>query len=64
MAEVPESKKRANAKYDALHTKFYGLKLNIGTDADIIEMLDAVPNKQAFVKDAIRAYIEKNKTDK
>lgn len=48
--------KEANARYDAKSTKHYGFKLNCGTDADIIEMLDAAENKQALFKAAMRKY--------
>lgn len=42
------------AKYDKTHTKSYALKLNLVTDADIIEKLSSVPNIQAYIKQAIR----------
>ena len=53
-----EARRRATAKYDATHTRFYGFKLNEGTDKDIIEYLDSVPNKQQAFKEAIRKMIE------
>lgn len=53
--------KEANARYDAKSTKHYGFKFNIKTDADIIAALDAAPNKQALIKEALRAYIGKEK---
>lgn len=49
-----EAKKKANAKYDAAHTKQITLKLNITTDADILARLDAVGNKQGYIKELIR----------
>lgn len=54
--------KEANARYDAKSTKHYGFKFNIKTDADIIAALDAAPNKQALIKEALRAYIGKENT--
>lgn len=48
------------AKYDKAHTKAYGLKLNLVTDADIIEKLSSVPNVQAYIKQAIRQDIAKS----
>lgn len=54
-----EAKRRAVAKYDATHTRFYGVKLNIETDADIIALLDAVENKQRVIKTALREYAKK-----
>lgn len=50
-------------KFDKVATKHYGFKFNVRTDADIIAALDAQQNKQSFVKDAIRAYLEKEKED-
>lgn len=50
---------KAQARYDAKSTKHYGFKLNVKTDADLIAALEAAPNKQALVKAAMRAYIEK-----
>ena len=41
-----EAQRKAVAKYDAKMTKQYAIKLNIKTDADIIEMLDQQPNIQ------------------
>ena len=54
-----EAQKRASAKYDKAHTKFYGFKLNLEGDRDIIETLDRSPNKQALFKMAMREFIKK-----
>lgn len=43
------------ARYDKAHTKAFAIKLNLVTDADIIEKLSSVPNVQAYIKQAIRA---------
>lgn len=51
---VSEAKKKANAKYDAAHTKQIMLKLNLVTDADILAKLDSMDNKQGYVKGLIR----------
>lgn len=48
--------KEANARYDAKSTRHYGFKFNVKTDADIIAALDAAPNKQALIKEALRAH--------
>ena len=56
-----EAQRRAVKKYDETHTKFYGVKLNKQTDADIIAALDAAENKQALIKEALRNYIEGGK---
>ena len=47
--------KKAQAKYDAAHTKQIRLKLNKETDADILRRLDQVDNKQGYIKELIRA---------
>lgn len=47
---MTEARKRASKKYDAGNTKTYSLKLNINTDADIINMLDASGNVQGTIK--------------
>lgn len=48
---------RARKKYDQANTRNVPLKLNIHTDADILEWLDRFPNKQGAIKEAIRKYI-------
>ena len=55
-----EAQRRATAKYDAKNTTQFHLKLNNGTDADIIEALNRIENKQGFIKDAIREYMKRN----
>lgn len=54
-----EAQMRANAKYDAKATMQIKMKLNKTTDADIIEKLSSVDNKQGYIKSLIRADIEK-----
>lgn len=39
------------------NTRFYGLRFNIRTDADIIEHVEKQPNKQSYFKALIRADI-------
>lgn len=58
---VPKSKlRRMNAvKYDRDHTRQIKMKLNLKTDADILEKLDSVPNKQGYIKELIRKDISK-----
>lgn len=46
-------------RYDSQNTKRLNLKLNIKTDADILEWLDRQESKQGAIKEAIRAYIKK-----
>ena len=52
-----QAQKAASAKYDASHTIQIKLKLNTKTDADILEKLEAVENKQGYIKELIRADI-------
>lgn len=61
MEDTAEDKKNRRriqqATYDKAHTRQVILKLNIGTDADILEALDAQANKQGYIKSLIRADI-------
>lgn len=53
------------AKYDSTHTRQVKLKLNIKTDADILEHLGSLPNLQGYIKALIRADMARaSKTDK
>lgn len=54
-----ESQYKASKKYDAKMVVPLYIKLNRKTDADIIDMLEKVPNKQGYVKQAIRNEIER-----
>lgn len=58
---VSEAQKRAQAKYDKENTKQYMFKLNKIYDQDIIEMLDSQRNRQGYIKDLIRADIERKR---
>ena len=49
-----EAQRRATVKYDAKNTKQYHLKLNLNTDADIIEWLNQQPSVQGYIKQLIR----------
>lgn len=46
-------------RYQATHTRQIPLKLNLKTDADIIQRLDAVENRQGYIKELIRADMKK-----
>ena len=49
------------ARYDANHTRRFGLKLNTETDADIIRALEnAEEGIQGYIKRLIREDIDKN----
>lgn len=44
----------SQAKYKKANTKQIALQLNLKTDADILQKLESVPNKQGFIKESIR----------
>lgn len=52
------------ARYDALHTTRLTIKLNLRTDADIIDQLDRADSKAGLIKRALRAYRDKPEQDK
>ena len=54
-----EALKRAIAKYDAANTVQIKLKFNRTTDADILEQLEKVGNRQGYIKRLIREDLEK-----
>lgn len=56
-----EAQKRATEKYDKANTKQIMMKLNKGTDADILEKLASVPNVQGYIKELIRADMARGK---
>ena len=51
-------KYKAQQKYDNANTIFIGLKLNKKTDKDIIDRLNAEPNKQGFIKQILKQYLK------
>lgn len=55
-----KSEIKAATKYNAANTKLLQIRLNLKTDADIIERLETVPSKMGYVKYLIRADIKKN----
>lgn len=44
-------------RYDAENTVRKNIKFNKKTDADILEAIENAPNKQGFIKEAIRFYL-------
>jgi hypothetical protein len=50
-------KETPQAKYDKTNTKVITMKLNKGTDADILKKLEEVGNVQGYIKSLIRADI-------
>lgn len=61
MRKTKESQIKASEKYDKNNTKGLYLKFNIHTDKDILEFLNKSNNKQGYIKDLIRADMEKIK---
>ena len=51
---VSEARKRANRKYDKENTRQITIKLNLNTDADILDWLSRVENRQGYLKRLIR----------
>ncbi len=51
---VSEAKKAAIARYDARTAYKVSLKLNVNTDADLIDLLQRQPNIQGYLKELIR----------
>ena len=49
----------AGKRYDQTHTKMYCLKLNLETDADIIQHLESNKPMQGYIKKLIRMDIKK-----
>lgn len=56
----PRPKFDPQAKYDRANTTMIAVKLNRKTDADILAKLDAVGNRQGYIKRLIRSDISKN----
>ena len=59
-----ECQKRAQAKYDAGHTKQYSLKLNLITDRDIIQWLWGQHSMQGTIKRLIRQEMAREAAEK
>ena len=57
---MTDAQRQAGARYDAANTKQIKLKLNVRTDADILERLGAADNVQGYIKKLIRQDIQKN----
>lgn len=51
---------KASIKYNQNNTKQYPIRLNLNTDADIIEKLSTVDSVAGYIKDLIRADMKKN----
>ena len=51
----------AKKRYDAKTARYFSLKLNSNTDQDLIQKLESKENVQRYIKDLIRADIEREK---
>ncbi len=51
---MPTKATERQRRYDEKSTRFYGLKLNLVIDADIIAKLASVPSMQGYIKQLIR----------
>ena len=52
--QLTDAKRRAIQKYDSANTKQIHLKLNLKTDADILERLAEQDSVQGYIKTLIR----------
>ena len=56
---ISDAKRKTNMAYDREHTKLIGMKLNLKTDADILEHLAKQENVQGYLKRLIREDMKK-----
>lgn len=54
-----EAQKKARDKYNKEHYKVVNFKLNKKTEKDILEYLEAQPNKQGYIKELIKQDMKK-----
>lgn len=59
MIKTSEAQLKAVRKYDAKNTKQLHFKLNIKTDADILDWLEKQENVQGYIKQLIRQDMKK-----
>lgn len=59
LKKTTKAERKAISKYDEQNCKQYKIKLNKGTDEDIIEYLDTLENKQGFIKELVREHMKK-----
>lgn len=55
-----EAQRRASNRYNKVNTTQVLLRLNLNTERDIIEALDAQPSKAGYIKRLIREDVERN----
>ena len=54
-----EAQKRATAKWQKLNTKSISIRFMLPGDADVLEWLSKQPNKAGYIKDLVRADMER-----
>ena len=59
MIKTSEAQLKAVRKYDAQNTKQLHFKLNLKTDADILDWLEKQENVQGYIKQLIRKDMKK-----
>lgn len=55
---MTDAQRRASAKYKQNRTRSIRLEFNIDTDSDILAKLDAMENRQGYIKRLIRSDID------
>ena len=61
-AKTSQAQREAAARYDSEHTRQITLKLNTGTDADILAYLDTVKTQPGGMQGLIKQLIRENMT--
>lgn len=59
--KIRESDYRASQKYQREKCRKITVQMNKRIDADVLDWLDSLPNKAGYIKDLIRADMEKHK---
>ena len=61
---MPTQRSVSQMRYDKQSSRHYGMKLNMKTDADIIEILNSKASKSGYIKELIRLdYLRDNSVD-
>ena len=58
-ADMTEKQKKYDQEWKSKNIKQFKIGLNRNTDADIIDFLDTLDNKQGYIKDLIRRDMKK-----
>lgn len=56
---TPEQHRRESLFYQKLHVTQFNIKLNKRTDSDVIEFMDTIDNKRAYILSLIREDIKR-----